>query len=1404
MNFMRKIILLLFTIIVGGSVIFIATPFNERINLLSRRLAAANDNAVKIGDDDEIKITSSQCAASELIGSPPRPEEMVNCRACRNKTYGIPVNDGINFVATLPYFNKNFASQTHDIGYYKLLDSKMNPMTPSVDDLNNPSERSIGNYIQSIAIYVAILMIILHVFIFCSCCFCIGRYCLCCCCKGGPCCCGKIYPTKPFYSNCDRNCTKLCMLIFVGGFGYAVYFGHMLGSVGLTDGQIMLVKSPTTMMNVVQSTSEPVQGFLEDFVGDSFVTTMRDVNQTFAENFDVKGLLRSLKCIDEMVANLPKSEDMMALAVDTTRALDGLPDSNHVVSTLTALNVTISKLPNQVKDLNTSLIGMDAGVKPLKDLSGTKSNMKTLNTTMIKTKNGINGVQTNITKLFNGVPTNSTITESKTKINNIGPKGGVTATVSASDNATAFAWRTEFKNFLTEMKTNISGSPDPLILSSDLKVLNGTLDDMVLVIDNITKDIGNLKQKINDMPPINNTIIQLQNLSSTVDGFNATAILEIVQQMNASVALMPNLTMVEGFIDSLKLANQSTPCLDNIPRILNKVNETLIWLPESFGKMTNQVEDVKKSIRDALNETENIVKQLSDLNESLSDLPNFTKVTNQIISLNNESKKFEDLNITNLINSLQQVENSTNIDFDSILDTAKNISNLLKDNSSRPTTKMCNSISDMNDTVVNLPLQIDSALDGFKKWEGGYCEVRRNATCEYDYDCNAYGGGICNTTFAARYPAVCRSSPLITCSNNSDCPKQDCPWPDFSKVLKQLDDFDDVLKDTPDTGEMTNQLKDSVKSIDDMPNLQEKINDISNVEKEIEDMPNISDYTSTLSDLDKQLKDVPDVDDMIRQWKSVNESVNGINRKDIDALKNQSKDLNKTKQDYKTNEGINDAKDTMDYLDDFLYTNFNKFLIRMSRPALKTAGKRGGLSETLNTIVDTMNDLINDVMGSGLMGGNATNTNITITDAMKKMLDNWEDRDNNLRKFGSIYYFINLQGGNSSNQYINGHEGEHYPDEAIAAEVRNGKSQYMPTVQGVYNKETKSTYLYEGDKLCVSDECLENEILMINREDINIGGQRLGISREILTLCLYALPLLVVLCGMCGCLSKKSCPSMTTACCSMVCSPCMLYFFGMIFILLVMIPHDVCYSVENIGYNTIKTDPASFCADSLNGVYDEASGTCMEIPFPGNMTNKTVTMNVAGAYKEIFDDCEGDFLNEVYNSFAEASGDIASTQIDKAIDPEDQEDKEGSLRPTLKKPFKDGGKRMGKDITKFVKETGSKLSCKHVNRMYYDVKEAVCCGIFNGLFNFIGSWVTIGLLMMFCACPAGIRGYKRFPTNEYVEKWHRNARRKYYPDEDSEDSDEDDDYEEKGAGGAGDIEMRKNPLGYNNVKSWND
>ena len=94
-----------------------------------------------------------------------------------------------------------------------------------------------------------------------------------------------------------------------------------------------------------------------------------------------------------------------------------------------------------------------------------------------------------------------------------------------------------------------------------------------------------------------------------------------------------------------------------------------------------------------------------------------------------------------------------------------------------------------------------------------------------------------------------------------------------------------------------------------------------------------------------------------------------------------------------------------------------------------------------------------------------------------------------------------------------------------------------------------------------------------------------------------------------------------------------------------MVPHDVCYSIENIGYNVVRTDPVTFCNSSLGGKYNKETQNCEDIPFPGEMTNKTVTMNVVGAYKEIFGECDGSAVNTIYDSYAYAAGDIASHRL---------------------------------------------------------------------------------------------------------------------------------------------------------------
>jgi len=1383
--------------------------------LLASLAGTTMGQTASVSDEEVVKeMSKSQCDDPLGYQAPGEEERTVNCRACRNSKLGKPAENGINYIAMLPYFNLGNEQVTHNLGYYDLVNGQFQASDEANHVTNDPASLAVApespsspiNIAQAYGQYFGALVMVVFLFILCSLLFCCGRYC-CCCMKGG--CCGKRFPTKPVYNICDKFATRLCMASFVLGGGWMIYFAY-LGSVDLTDGMVMVAKSPTTSMNVVQSISVPFQTLLEDMIGKSTVATLQDVNRTIAKDFDTKGLLGNLKCIDKMVAGLPDSKDMLKLADDTERAIGGLPESSKVVGALTKLNDTLTTLPKQVKALNNTLEEMDAGVKPLRNLQTTKTAMTNLNTTMGKTKTGIQGVQTNLSGIFSSMPSSSTISLAVQKINNIGSSGGVAHNATELVRNDSKTWRDNFKSFLNDMKTNITTAPSAIILASDMEALNTTLDEMVVVVDSIVTNIEGLQAKIQAMPKVKDTIAQLKNLSATVDGLNFTSILNIVVAMNRSVASMPNTSMVGSFIDGLKNANRSMVCVHDIGRILNHVNETLIWLPSSFSDLTSQTDSVQETIDKALNKTDKIVDQLNDLNSSLSNLPNFTKTIQQIKDLKNESGAFNELNISDLIKSLEEVENSTDIDFDSVLNNAKNISNLLKDSSSRPTKNLTNSVRDMNDTISKLPNLITDGLAGFVAWESGRCQNSPNISCDCGSSCNTTGVGTtaysksgpsascgatnnnCLMTFAAAYPARCASNTATSCTKNSDCTNSDCTWPDFSKISNQLDSFSDVLSSTPDTSTMTGKLADSVKQIDNMPSIKEKISDISNVEKQIGDMPNISEYTTTLTDLDKQLKDTPDIDEMITQWNDVNESIASINMDDITSLRNQSKDLNKTKSDFKNNKGMNDAKDTIQWLDDFLYLNLEMYLQRMNHPALQAAGKKGGIMEILDTVVNTLNDMISDVFKeSGLMGNATVPNNLTIPSP--EILNDWEDFDGARRDAGGVYYFSRFM-GNASKDLVQHKDRSLYSDADVYEVINSGeKSRFRPTLTGVFNVEDKTLTRYRSSKTCISTRCLENEIIMLNREPMFEG--QIPASREVLTVvALFLIPAIAMLIGLCGCMFRSPCCSMTSACWIMCTAPCCLMIFGVLFFLIVMIPGDVCASTENLVYSTAKLQSATMCSETFGGVLEGKS--CTKIKFPGNLTNETMTINVASTFEDVFKDCESKALGDFYDSMAQTVGSIAPRQINKAIDPEGEEDKEGSLRPGLKRPFKAGGKMMGQDLETFVLNLGKTMTCKNLNMMYYDLKEAICCGLFNGLFKLIGSVTFVSLLAIFCGCPGGIRGYKHFPKDEVVKAWHYEHRK------DEFDNDSDEEYTDESNG----LEMAKlnsNPmLGYTNVTSW--
>lgn len=216
----------------------------------------------------------------------------------------------------------------------------------------------------------------------------------------------------------------------------------------------------------------------------------------------------------------------------------------------------------------------------------------------------------------------------------------------------------------------------------------------------------------------------------------------------------------------------------------------------------------------------------------------------------------------------------------------------------------------------------------------------------------------------------------------------------------------------------------------------------------------------------------------------------------------------------------------------------------------------------------------------------------------------------------------------------------------------------------------------------------------------------------------------------------------------------------------------------------------------------DKNNLCSNIKLPGNLTNETLSLNIPNTFEEVFKDCgkEG-ALNDFYDSMSQTVASIAPNQINKFIDPENQEDKELSLRPGLKQPFKDGGAMMGKNLKTFALDLGNKMTCENVNMMYYDVKESICCGVFNGLFKLIGGITCLTLLAIFCGCPGGIRGYKHFLKDETVKEWHYEKRKLYGLEDD--DSDEEEFAEDLEGGGVQLQQLSANPmLGYTNVTSW--
>ena len=124
--------------------------------LLASLAGTTMGQTASVSDEEVVKeMSKSQCDDPLGYQAPGEEERTVNCRACRNSKLGKPAENGINYIAMLPYFNLGNEQVTHNLGYYDLVNGQFQASDEANHVTNDPASLAVAPESPSSPINIA-------------------------------------------------------------------------------------------------------------------------------------------------------------------------------------------------------------------------------------------------------------------------------------------------------------------------------------------------------------------------------------------------------------------------------------------------------------------------------------------------------------------------------------------------------------------------------------------------------------------------------------------------------------------------------------------------------------------------------------------------------------------------------------------------------------------------------------------------------------------------------------------------------------------------------------------------------------------------------------------------------------------------------------------------------------------------------------------------------------------------------------------------------------------------------------------------------------------------------------------------------------------------------------------------
>lgn len=1207
-------------------------------------------------------------------------------------------------------------------------------------------------------------MAILFLFLVCTpafgVCLCICRHCTCCIADRNCTClrCGGSAPTQARCGTCflgftaaqktgedgmpeptmaypawSRWFVRACLVLVIGAVAGLATTYQVLGNQGLTSSMRDLVlQPPSGAASLVRGLTDPVQELVIATASGPVRSLLNRTASVIGGAVNFSSMAESIGCVIDIRSVVPNTDRIRGFLANTTVALDRVDSElvgtfgaiSDVIRTKDNITSAIAGLQAAVRSVDSGVRNVSATLGPTKTASADLTrNMRTLTA---PSTGYIPTINAQFSTLTTNTPTATELSDTSSQVTALRGDSYAGATAGAR------ASRTTLLTNLQTVQTKLSATGDQNATADLLAAYNTLVAEMKanLTLPRLADALGATINATNSLPATSTISAAGDRLTGATSSIDFSGFKVALTAVQAAIDAIPDFTLLISEIEGVRNVTKVYPCLDAIAAEVSALNRSLFALPDSFGFVDTVVALVKDAVDPVIASLPNTTAQIRSAEASVRSV-NVTSFNGDIITLETQVQNSTgNVNISGLLAEVGEVNSASSID-GTLVGKIRQLENDLEPVDA----SLITSLRSFQANKAALLVVVAAQQVLIDHYDGGYCSTA-GTSCKADGDCT--GADTCSEIGTRR----CVGAQATACGS--------CPAGDRCNLINtELDGLatglDTVRTSTPDTSAASTQLSTAQSSANiDIDGL---AGDIDNINASFAGLP-LSSILSQLNDVSTNIDSNFDVSAVNGTIQSARLDLKAV---DLSSFQSQTTTIDSTISGSLDAQmpTLRGARGFAINLDRFVSVLVPRFTRQLRRPALAATASSSGLYGLVIAVTGVLDEAIAGFSNSSV-SGNATSLlppiEANVTSSVTEFRDTIESfTDASLYASGALNYLVGV-----------------VPGEPL------GKTLPLGSPLAHRAMVSSNGAKYPGGALCLTDECLEREVKALNTMPLDealkgiTGAPSLPVpvTRELAFLAPVAVPLLIVLAGLLAllltpCLSAsprcQACPSSLFVCCTFVWAPCML-LFAILFLPLVLVFSDVCYSLPNIVYGAATSDPSALCGLAGGTGPSTACDLSFTLPIGTPQPSVSIQVDLTAVLRGALGQCPATdpiatAVTGAGNQVADALGNVTSSLVNSTI---------GStfpLRDPLQRAVDSAAAEVPLALRSTVAQLASALSCGKVSGVLTSFTDPVCCSLLDSVFWLAMPWVFMPLVLACCGCTCGLMARKRLPSTPWGEEY---------------------------------------------------